>query len=106
MEDVDSTETTSNEELKVGQLYEWNGHELVPVQKSEQVKVPVTMEAMDAVRKTRARATGDDFRPCLMVTASQMLLAAAAQIDDLPTQVVHYGVKVYSAALSRQKRRS
>ena len=106
MKDVKSTDSTSNEELKVGQLYEWNGHELVPIQKSEQVKVPVTMEAMEAVRKTRARATGDDFRPCLMVTASQMLLAAAAQIPDLPTQVVQYGVQVYSAALSRQKRRT
>lgn len=106
MEDVESNETTSNEELKVGQIYEWTGHELVPIQKSEQVKVPVTMEAMDAVRRTRARATGDDFRPCLMVTASQMLLAAAAQIDDLPMQVVDYGVKVYSKALSRQKHRS
>lgn len=105
MEDVNSTETTNNEDLKVGQLYEWNGHELVPVQKSEQVKVPVTMEAMDAVRKTRARATGDDFRPCLMVTASQMLLAAAAQIDDIPDQVVDYGIKVYSE-LARKKRRS
>ena len=90
--------------LKVGQLYEWNGHELVPIQKSEQVKVPVTMEAMDAVRKTRAKATGDDFRPCLMVTASQMLLAASAQIDDLPDQVVDYGIKVYSE-LARKKRR-
>lgn len=104
MKDVKSTDSTSNEELKVGQLYEWNGHELVPVQKSEQVKVPVTMEAMDAVRKTRARATGDDFRPCLMVTASQMLLAAATQIDDLPDQVVDYGIKVYSE-LARKKRR-
>ena len=102
----DSSESNRNETLKVGQLYEWNGHELVAIPKSEQVKVPVTMEAMDAVRRTRAKATGNDFRPCLMVTASQMLLAAAAQIDDLPTQVVHYGVKVYSAALSRQKRSS
>lgn len=100
--DVDSK---ASEDLKVGQLYEWNGHELVPVQKSEQVKVPVTMEAMDAVRKTRAKATGDDFRPCLMVTASQMLLAASAQIDDLPDQVVDYGIKVYSE-LARKKRRS
>lgn len=104
MKDVNSIESSGNDELKVGQLYEWNGHELVPVQKSEQVKVPVTMEAMDAVRKTRARATGDDFRPCLMVTASQMLLAAATQIDDLPDQVVDYGIKVYSE-LARKKRR-
>ena len=104
MKDVNSIESSGNDELKVGQLYEWNGHELVPVQKSEQVKVPVTMEAMDAVRKTRARATGDDFRPCLMVTASQMLLAAATQIDDLPDQVADYGIKVYSE-LARKKRR-
>ena len=103
MKDVNSIESSGNDELKVGQLYEWNGHELVPVQKSEQVKVPVTMEAMEAVRKTRARATGDDFRPCLMVTASQMLLAAATQIDDLPDQVVDYGIKVYSD-LARKKR--
>ena len=105
MKDVKSTGSTANEELKVGQLYEWNGHELVPIQKSEQVKVPVTMEAMEAVRKTRARATGDDFRPCLMVTASQMLLAAATQIDDLPDQVADYGIKVYSE-LARKKRRA
>jgi hypothetical protein len=55
MEDVNSIESVRNEELKVGQLYEWNGHELVPIQKSEQVKVSVAMEAMEAVRKTRAR---------------------------------------------------
>ncbi len=104
MKDVKSTDSTSNEELKVGQLYEWNGHELVPIQKSEQVKVPVTMEAMEAVRKTRARATGDDFRPCLMVTASRMLLAAATQIDDLPDQVADYGIKVYSEFARKTRR--
>ena len=106
MKEIESNgDQKASDDLKVGQLYEWNGHELVPVQKSEQVKVPVTMEAMDAVRKTRAKATGDDFRPCLMVTASQMLLAASAQIDDLPDQVVDYGIKVYSE-LARKKRRS
>ena len=39
-----------------------------------------------------------------MVTASQMLLAAATQIDDLPDQVADYGTKVYSE-LARKKRR-
>lgn len=106
MKEIESNvDQKASEDLKVGQLYEWNGHELVPIQKSEQVKVPVTMEAMDAIRKTRAKATGDDFRPCLMVTASQMLLAASTQIDDLPDQVVDYGIKVYSE-LARKKRSS
>lgn len=104
MKEIESNvDQKASEDLKVGQLYEWNGHELVPIQKSEQVKVPVTMEAMDAIRKTRAKATGNDFRPCLMVTASQMLLAASTQIDDLPDQVVDYGIKVYSE-LARKKR--
>jgi len=101
----DETADESAEQLKVGQLYEWNGHELVAIPKSEQIKVPVTMEAMEAVRKIRARSTRDGFRPCLMVTASQMLLAATTEVGDLPDQVIDYGLKVYSK-LSRGKGRS
>lgn len=94
-----------NEVLKVGQLYEWNGHELVPIQRSEQVKVPITTEAMEAVRNVRARSTRDGFRPCLMMTASTMLLAAMNQVENLPDQVFDYGSDLY-AKLSRKKGRS
>ena len=88
MKDVKSTDSTSNEELKVGQLYEWNGHELVPIQKSEQVKVPVTMEAMEAVRKTRARA------PCvkLVVAPIDSTLGGRGQrIGSIRTSIQGHG---------------
>jgi hypothetical protein len=81
--------------LKVGQLYTWDGQSLVPVAPSEQCKLPVTLEAMEAVRTVRARASRVAFRPCLMVTASQMLLAALKEIEDLPDQIFEYGESMY-----------
>ena len=40
-----------------------------------------------------------------MVTASWMLLAALSEVEDLPDQVIDYGLSVY-AKLSRRKDRS
>lgn len=104
-EEDSSIESKSNDELKVGQLYTWDGHALVPVPPSEQAKIPVTLEALDAVRKVRAQATREGFRPCLLVTASQMLLSAMAEVEDLPDQVIDYGFDVYEK-LRRKKRQS
>ena len=104
-EEDSSIESKSNGELKVGQLYTWDGHALVPVQPSEQAKIPVMLEALDAVRRVRAQATRDGFRPCLMVTASRMLLSALAEVEDLPDQVIDYGFDVYEK-LRRKKGRS
>ena len=60
-EEDSSIESKSDDELKVGQLYTWDGHALVPVQPSEQAKIPVMLEALDAVRRVRAQATRDGF---------------------------------------------
>lgn len=98
-------ESKSNDELKVGQLYTWDGHALVVVPPSEQIKVPITLEAMDAVRKVRSQSTREGFRPCLMVTASWMILAALSEVEDLPDQVIDYGSDVYEK-LRRKKRQS
>lgn len=105
MEDIEDIGSARNNDLKVGQLYTWDGHALVAVPPSEQVKVPITLEAMDAVRKVRSQSTRDGFRPCLMVTASWMLLAALSEVEELPDQVIDYGLTVYSK-LSRRKDRA
>lgn len=64
--------------LERGRLYQFNGKELVPVEPSDVMKVPVTTEAMEALKGVRKRvAEITKGRPELMVVASAMLIAAA-----------------------------
>ena len=82
-------------DLKKGQLYQWNGHQLVPVEPSEVAKVPVSDLAMDAVKKVRGEATRVlGQRPDLAVVTSAMLLASLT-VPDVVERVREYGFRLY-----------
>ena len=83
------------EAFETGKLYRFNGTQMVEIEPSEERKLPVTEEAVEAVKIVR-KATQQliGIRPELSLVASAMLLAAV----DLPeiTQVVKtYGQQMY-----------
>lgn len=79
-----------------GKLYQWNGTEFVELEPSTETKIPVSVEAMEAVKKVRKEAQIlIGLRPELSLTASAMLLAAA-QMADAAEHVQRYGQQVYS----------
>lgn len=80
-----------------GRLYQYNGTEFVEIEPSEEKKVPVTdeaLEAVKAVRKAAHKAIG--LRPELSLCASAMLLAAAS-LPDIADRVKALGQKIYGA---------
>ena len=79
-----------------GKLYTFNGEAFEELQPSEMVKVPVTAEALEAVKMIRTKAAKlIGMRPELLVVASAMLLAAVHQ-PGIEDQVKAYGLKMYS----------
>ena len=81
-----------------GKLYQYNGSEFVELEPSETVKVPVTDEAMEAIKATRKAAqVVIGMRPELSLVTSAMLLEAA-QMPAIAESVKAYGQRVYSSA--------
>lgn len=79
-----------------GKLYQYNGKEFVELEPSGETKVPVSEEAMEAVKLVRKAAQVlIKMRPELSLTASAMLLAAA-ELPNVAEVVQQYGQRVYS----------
>lgn len=80
-----------------GKLYQYNGQEFVELEPSGEIKLPVSEEAMEAVKATRKAAQAViGMRPELSVTASAMLLTAA-KLPAIADAVREYGLHVYSS---------
>ena len=79
-----------------GKLYSWNGAEFVELEPSGEIKIPVTTEAMNAVkavRKSAAELIG--MRPELSLTASAMLIEAV-KLPHIAEEVKKYGQRIYT----------
>jgi len=82
-------------EPEKGKLYQFDGRNFVALQPSEEMKLPVTNEAVEAVkvvRKEAAKFIG--MRPELSLVASAMLLAAA-ELPDICDRIKAYGQQIY-----------
>ena len=79
-----------------GKLYQYDGSEFVELEPSNQTKVPVTEEAMNALKTVRKAAHAViGMRPELSLVASAMIIEAA-KLDDIATLVKLYGQSVYN----------
>jgi hypothetical protein len=79
-----------------GKLYQYTGAEFVELEPSTETKLPVSDEAMGAVKQVRKAAQSlIKLRPELSLTVSAMLLAAA-QLPNIAELVQKYGQQVYS----------
>ncbi len=87
------------EQPEKGRLYQWNGQEFVELEPSGEIKIPVTEEAMDAVKAVRKAAQAViGMRPELSMAASAMLLEAS-RMPGMADAVKLYGQRVYSTAV-------
>ena len=83
-----------------GKLYQYNGSEFVELEPSETVKVPVTDEAMEAIKATRKAAqVVIGMRPELSLVASAMVLEAA-KMPAIAESVAAYGRRVYNSVVA------
>lgn len=83
-----------------GKLYQYNGHEFVELEPSGEVKIPVSEEAMEAIKATRKAAQAViGMRPELSLVTSAMILEAA-KMPAIAECVKSYGQRVYSSAVA------
>lgn len=95
MSDAKSSSAAAGQYSK-GKLYQYNGTGFVELEPSEEKKLPVSDDAVEAVkvvRKTAHKLIG--LRPELSLCASAMLLAAA-ELPDIAERVRAYGQRVYA----------
>lgn len=86
----------SNKTYQTGKLYQYDGSKFVELEPSGETKLPVSPEAMEAVKQVRKAAQKlIGMRPELSLTASAMLLAAA-ELSNVAEAVQKYGQRVYS----------
>jgi hypothetical protein len=79
-----------------GKLYQYDGSEFVELEPSGETKIPVSSEAMEAVKQVRKAAQNlIKLRPELSLTASAMLMAASG-LPNIAELVQKYGQQVYS----------
>lgn len=77
-------------------LYQYTGTEFVELEPSGETKLPVSDEAMEAVKQVRKAAQNlIKLRPELSLTASAMLLEAV-KLENIAEIVQQYGQRVYS----------
>jgi len=82
-----------------GKLYQYTGQEFVELEPSGESKIPVTDEAMSAIKATRKAAqTAIGMRPELSLVASAMILEAA-KMSTITASIKAYGQRVYSSAV-------
>lgn len=80
-----------------GRLYQYNGQEFVELEPSGELKIPVSEEAMAAIKATRKAAqVFIGMRPELSLVASAMILEAA-RMPAIAQSVKLYGQRVYSS---------
>ena len=83
-----------------GKLYQFNGQEFVELEPSGEIKLPVSDEAMEAVKTVRkASQAVIGMRPELSLVASAMILEAA-KLPAIAESVKAYGQRVYSSAVN------
>lgn len=83
-----------------GKLYQYTGSEFVELEPSGEVKIPVTDEAMDAVKATRKAAQAViGMRPELSLVASAMILEAV-KMPAIAESVAAYGQRVYNSVVA------
>lgn len=86
----------SEKQYGKGKLYQYTGAEFVELEPSTEAKLPVSDEAMEAVKQVRKAAQNlIKLRPELSLTASAMLLAAS-ELPNIAELVQKYGQQVYS----------
>jgi hypothetical protein len=91
----------TKQQYEKGRLYQWNGSEFVELEPATDTKVPVSEEAMEAVKAVRKSAHQRiGLRPELSLVASAMLLAAA-ELSDIDDRVRQYGQRVYGSPAQR-----
>ena len=77
-------------------LYRWDGREFIAIETTDVPKLPVTMEALEAVKDVRSAVSKImATRPDLAIVASAMLLAAAKQ-GEIAQFVKEYGARIYT----------
>ncbi len=80
-----------------GKLYSWDGQEFVELEPSNEIKVPITSEAMMAVKSVRKAASAIiGMRPELSLATSAMLIEAA-KLPGIAEAVKAYGLSIYTA---------
>lgn len=83
-----------------GKLYQFNGQEFVELEPSGEIKLPVSDEAMEAVKTVRkASQAVIGMRPELSLVASAMILEAA-KLPAIAESVKAYGQRVYSSTVN------
>jgi len=83
-----------------GKLYQYNGQEFVELEPSGEAKIPVTDEAMEAIKVTRkASQAVIGMRPELSLVASAMILEAA-KMPAIAESVKTYGQRVYNSVVA------
>ena len=79
-----------------GKLYSWDGTQFIELEPSGEIKIPITSEAMTAVKAVRKSATAlIGMRPELSLAASAMLLEAA-KLQGIAEAVQRYGLSIYA----------
>ncbi|QBB69431.1 hypothetical protein ELE36_03040 [Pseudolysobacter antarcticus] len=85
-----------DQEYDPKKLYRWDGREFIAIETNDVPKLPVTMEALEAVKDVRSAVSRImATRPDLAIVASAMLLAAAKQ-GEIAQFVKEYGARIYS----------
>lgn len=86
----------NHKQYKKDKLYQFNGKEFVELKPSGETKLPVSDEAIEAVKQVRKAAQIlIKLRPELSVTVSAMLLEAA-KLRNIAEVVQMYGHRIYS----------
>ncbi len=86
-----------------GKLYQYNGTDFVELEPSGEVKIPVSEEAIEAIKATRKAAqTVIGMRPELSLVASAMILEAA-KLPAIAESVKAYGQRVYNSVVVTAK---
>lgn len=79
-----------------GKMYQYDGTQFVELEPSSDIKIPISEQAMEAVKSVRKAAQRlITLRPELSLTASAMLLAAS-DLSNIAELVQKYGQHVYS----------
>lgn len=82
-----------------GRLYQYDGEKFIELEPAEGKKLPVTDEAMEAVKAIRAAASKRlRARPELSVVASALILSCAEDQGSAIDAVIWYGTQLYTQA--------
>ena len=90
--------TEDESELVPGQLYRFDGEQLVPVEPQPGRKIPLTEDAWDALKRLRGRVSKRvGMRPELSLVASAAIISVE-DTDWIEGEVIRYAAKLYRQA--------